>query len=68
MDWLKEKRLEANLTQEEVAVKVGVNRATVTKIENGSRTPSIWLAKRLGETLGFDWTRFYEEEPEPEAG
>ncbi len=64
MNWIRPLRKSAELSQEEVAKLVGVNRATITKIENGKLLPSVSLAKRIGSALGFDWTRFYEDEPE----
>lgn len=48
------------LTQEAVALKAGISRATYTNIENGIRKPSVNMAKRIAEVLGFDWTKFYE--------
>lgn len=65
MSWLKNIRETEKLTQVEVAEKVGVARAYYTNIENGERRPSVDVAKRIGSTLGFDWTRFYEPEKEP---
>ena len=69
MDWLKDLRTASNMTQNEVALIAGVNRATYTKIEIGRHKPSVSLAKRLGVALSFDWTRFYTEEikAEPEG-
>lgn len=64
MDWLREKRKETGLTQDEVAEKVGINRATLSKLETGETNPSVKLAQKLGALLGFDWTRFYEPEKE----
>ena len=64
MNWLQEKRIEKGLTQEEVARIVGVNRASLSKVENGKTSPSVRLAQRIGAVLDFDWTRFYETEKE----
>ncbi len=66
MTWLQEIRNEKGLTQEEVAQIVGINRASLSKLENGNTNPSVRLAQKLGSTLGFDWTRFYEPEKEAE--
>ena len=64
MSWLQEKRIEKGLTQEEVAQIVGVNRASLSKVESGKTSPSVRLAQRLGAALDFDWTLFYETEKE----
>jgi DNA-binding XRE family transcriptional regulator len=64
MSWLQEVRIEKGLTQEEVAQTVGINRASLSKLENGITTPSVHLAQKLGAALEFDWTRFYEPEKE----
>ena len=63
MDWLKELRIQQGLTQEQLAAAVGgIVRTTYTNIENGERRPSVEVAKRIAEVLGFAWTRFFEEE------
>lgn len=61
MSWLRDKRIEKGLTQLEVADDVGINRATLSKIENWVSRPSVRLAQKLGNALSFDWTRFYDE-------
>ena len=38
---IKQKRLEMNLTQEELAVKVGMDQSDLSKIEKGNANPSI---------------------------
>lgn len=67
MNWLKNIRKTEKLTQIEVAEKVGVTRAYYTNIENGERRPSVDVAKRIGQALDLDWTRFYEADPDEEA-
>ncbi len=67
MSWLQEKRSKKGLTQKEVAKKVGINRASLSKLENGNTNPSVRLAKMLGDVLDFEWTRFYEADPDEEA-
>jgi len=42
----------AALTQEELAMKVGVTRQTIISIEGGRYDPSLELALRLGRILG----------------
>jgi len=50
-----------NKTHEEVAIQSGVKRQYYSMIENGTRTPSVEVAKRIGNSLGFDWTLFFDE-------
>jgi DNA-binding XRE family transcriptional regulator len=60
--WLKELRKESSdMTQKELANKVGISRTMITEIENGNANPSVKVAKRIAAVLGFDWTRFYED-------
>ena len=59
-DWLRNKRLEKQLTQAQLAETVGADATMISKIEVGDRRPSVELAKKIAEALGFDWTRFYE--------
>lgn len=42
-------RLKKNLTQEQLAVEVGVTRQTIIAIEKGNYTPSVLLALKLAE-------------------
>lgn len=58
--WLKEFRIQRNMTQNEVAAKAGIERAYYTMIEQGSRSPSVPVAKDIADTLGFDWTIFFD--------
>lgn len=64
MSWLRDKRIEKGLTQLEVADDVGINRATLSKIENRVSRPSVRLAQKLGTALNFSWTRFYDDKNE----
>ena len=40
-----------NLTQKELAERTGINQADISKIENGTRNPSIKLLQRLAEGM-----------------
>ena len=63
--WLKELRNESrNMTQEQLAKKVGISRTMITEIENGNADPSVRVAKKIAAVLGFKWTRFFEDECE----
>ena len=44
-------RISQNLTQKELAERTGINQADISKLENGTRNPSINLLKRLAEGM-----------------
>lgn len=57
------------LTQEKLAGVVGASRQMIGLLENGSAKPSVKLAKKIANVLGFEWTRFYEDgETQHKAG
>lgn len=61
---MKQVRKNINMTQGVLAKLVGVDRTTITKIENGGR-PSVETAKAIASALHFerygkDWTAFFE--------
>ena len=64
--WLKELRHKSNLTQEQLAKKVGISRTMITEIENGNANPSVRVAKKIASVLGFNWTRFFEDDSNDE--
>jgi len=47
-------------SQQDVANLIGIDRSYYSKIENGL-TPSVKVAKALGQHLGIDWTVFFNE-------
>lgn len=59
---LKEERTKANMTQTELAEKCGVIRQTISEIETGRNSPSVRLAKKIGEVLKIDWTELFRDE------
>ena len=46
-------RASQNLTQKELAEGTGINQADISKIENGTRNPSLNLLKRLADGMGM---------------
>lgn len=44
-------RISQNLTQKELAERTGINQADISKLENGTRNPSVNLLKRLAEGM-----------------
>lgn len=46
-------RVSQNLTQKELAEKTGINQADISKLENGTRNPSLKLLQRLADGMGM---------------
>lgn len=46
-------RISQNLTQKELSERSGINQADISKIENGTRNPSLNLLKRLADGMGM---------------
>ena len=46
-------RISQNLTQKELAERVGMHQADISKLENGTRNPSLKLLKRLAEGMNM---------------
>lgn len=46
-------RTSQNLTQKELAERTGIHQADISKLENGTRNPSLNLLKRLAEGMGM---------------
>lgn len=61
MSFLRAVRKERNMTQREVSERAGISQPAYCNIENEERKPSVEMAKRIGAVLGFNWTRFFEE-------
>lgn len=47
-------RISQNLTQKELAEKTGIDQADISKLENGTRNPSLKLLKRLADGMDMD--------------
>lgn len=58
-------RISQNLTQKELAERTGINQADISKLENGTRNPSVNLLKRLAE--GMDMVLKIEFIPKQKA-
>lgn len=59
-DWLIEMRKAKKLSQAEVATECGISRQYYGFIESGVRNCNVKTAKKIAETLGFSWERFFE--------
>ena len=46
-------RISQNMTQKELAERTGINQADISKLENGTRNPSLKLLKRLAHGMGM---------------
>lgn len=62
--WLVAIRKEKKVTQKYISQQVGIAQPSYFNIEAGKRRPSVPIAKKIASVLGFDWTRFYEEDGE----
>ena len=58
-------RISQNLTQKELAERTGIHQADISKLENGTRNPTINLLKRLAE--GMDMVLKIEFIPKKEV-
>lgn len=61
-EWLAAIRKANNLSQYEVARRVGIAAPSYYNIETGKRNPSVPTAQKIASVLGFDWTEFFEKE------
>ena len=48
-NFIREKRIEVNLTQEQLSEQLGVSRQTIISLENGKYNPSLVLAHKLAQ-------------------
>ena len=46
-------RKESGLTQKQLSERTGIAQADISKLENGTRNPSVSLLKRLAEGMGM---------------
>ena len=46
-------RTSQNMTPKEHAERIGINQADISKLENGTRNPSVNLLKRLADGMGM---------------
>ena len=59
--WLIKLRKEKRYTQQEVASKVHIDRAYYAQIENGTRNPSIFVAKQIADFFHIHPSVFFTE-------
>ncbi|MBU5463446.1 helix-turn-helix domain-containing protein [Anaerotignum sp. MSJ-24] len=46
-------RIKQNLTQKELASRTGIDQADISKLENGTKNPSLKLLKKLATGMGM---------------
>lgn len=46
-------RISQNLSQKELSERTGINQADISKLENGTKNPSLKLLKKLASGLGM---------------
>ena len=56
-------RKERNMTQKELAEKTGITQADISRIENGTRNPSLDMIKRLAKGMGMRLKLEFISEP-----
>lgn len=56
---LRAKRREQGMTLEQAAKKIGINFATLSRIERGQQNPSPRVAMRIGKLYGIDLNVVY---------
>ena len=46
-------RISQNLTQKQLSDRTGIDQADISKLENGTRNPTLNLLKRLADSMGM---------------
>lgn len=59
-NWLIE--LRGKRTQAQIAEAAGITQQMYCMLELGERRPSPEVAKKIAAVLGFNWTRFYDDD------
>ena len=68
MNKVKECRLKAHMSQDELANKSGLARPTISKIECGETTPSALSRQKIADALGFQVYEVFPDEAKEESG
>ena len=48
-----DERVQQNMTQKDLSAKTGITQADISRIENGTRNPSLSMVKKLAQGLGM---------------
>lgn len=57
---LAEARINAHMTQMELSEKTGINQADISKLENGTRKPTLKMLGRIADALGYNMKIVFE--------
>nr|WP_306764990.1 helix-turn-helix transcriptional regulator [Solirubrobacter soli] len=63
---VRSERRAAEMTQRELAERVGVSRQTIVSIETSDYAPSVFLALRIAAVLGTTVERLFDPQSRPE--
>lgn len=55
-------RVQQNMTQKDLSAKTGITQADISRIENGTRNPSLSMVKKLAHGLGMQLKLELEKE------
>lgn len=58
---MRDARKAKNMTQEDLAAKIGVNRATISKYESGIISPTVEQLAEIAQALDVDFSTLYSE-------
>ena len=62
MNIIRQHRTARGMTQKQLADICGVTRTHITNLETGKFSPSVDIAKKIGQALGFDWAEVFDHE------
>jgi len=60
--WIEDLRRAKGYSQQRLAQEAGISQSYYSAIVLGVRGVKPRTAKKIAKVLGFDWTKFYEEE------
>ena len=60
-EFIRDRRIALNLTQSEVASSVGIGQGYLSKVEAGSREPTLTISLKLCDVLGLDINDFAKQ-------
>lgn len=61
---VRDRRKALGLSQQQLAIKVGISGSAISDIENNRHDPSIWIAMRIAKVLGCSvYDLFLEKTP-----
>ena len=57
---IKELRLKNQMTQEDLASRLGITRGAITMIETGKNRLTVDTAKKIADVFGIDWKELFD--------